>query len=32
MVDQILQYDRSIDNHNFSVLAGFNYTREQEVL
>jgi TonB-linked SusC/RagA family outer membrane protein len=28
MVDQILQYDRSIDNHNFSVLAGFNYTRE----
>jgi TonB-linked SusC/RagA family outer membrane protein len=27
MIDQILQYDRSIGDHNFSVLAGFNYTR-----
>ncbi|WP_205510650.1 SusC/RagA family TonB-linked outer membrane protein [Longitalea arenae] len=29
MVDQILQYDRSFGDHNLSVLAGFNYTREQ---
>jgi TonB-linked SusC/RagA family outer membrane protein len=28
MIDQIMQYDRSIDNHNFSVLAGFNYTHK----
>jgi TonB-linked SusC/RagA family outer membrane protein len=27
MVDQILQYDLSIKEHNLSVLAGFNYTR-----
>jgi TonB-linked SusC/RagA family outer membrane protein len=29
MVDQILQYDHSFGDHNLSVLAGFNYTREQ---
>lgn len=29
MVDQILQYDYSLDGgHHFSVLGGFNYTRE----
>ena len=29
MVDQVLQYDYSLNNqHNLSVLAGFNYTRE----
>jgi len=28
MIDQILQYDRSLgDLHNFMVLAGFNFTR-----
>jgi TonB-linked SusC/RagA family outer membrane protein len=31
MVDQLLQYDYSINNqHNFMVLAGFNYTRVTE--
>jgi TonB-linked SusC/RagA family outer membrane protein len=29
MVDQILQYDHSFGNNNLSVLAGFNYTRNQ---
>ncbi len=29
MIDQILQYDRSFNDHNISVLAGFNYTRVQ---
>lgn len=29
MADQILQYDYSLNNkHHFSVLAGFNYTKE----
>lgn len=29
MIDQILQYDFSIQNkHNFSLLGGFNFTRE----
>lgn len=30
MVDQILQYDRSLGDHHFSVLAGFNYTRNND--
>ena len=31
MIDQIFQYDYSLNNnHNFSILAGFNYTRNTD--